>query len=322
KTQPSEPDSTLGVGTDCPIPAEPRHYRYDVIHPNTRRPCVQPLMGYRFLQETMKGLLAEGRILFGKDERKMIELKVYAKDYRAKLSSIFDLDGRRGTNEIKAIFPEAKRVFDFPKPTGLVEEVLSFVTSGDALILDSFAGSGTTGHAVMKLNAADGGNRKFILVEMEENIARNITAERLKRVINGYGDTSGLGGGFRFATLGTPLFDERGQISGEVRFADLARHVYFSETGEPQPKTTNGKSPLIGVCGRVAYYLLFNGILGDKSVSGSNILTEKTLHQLPAHPLGAGSPRVIFGEGCRFGPARLEREGIVFRQLPYEIRVS
>ncbi len=213
-------------------------------------------------------------------------------------------------------------IFITPKPTRLIERILQLTADKSSIILDSFAGSGTTGHAVMKLNAADGGNRKFILVEMEENIARNITAERLKRVINGYGDTPGLGGGFRFATLGTPLFDERGQISGEVRFADLARHVYFSETGEPQPKTTNGKSPLIGVCGRTAYYLLFNGILGDKSVSGGNILTEKTLHQLPAHPLGAGNPRVIFGEGCRFGPARLEREGIAFRQLPYEIRVS
>ncbi|MGC9260606.1 MAG: site-specific DNA-methyltransferase, partial [Phycisphaerae bacterium] len=185
-----------------------------------------------------------------------------------------------------------------------------------------FAGSGTTGHAVMKLNAADGGNRRFILVEMEENIARNITAERLKRAINGYGDTHGLGGGFRFATLGTPLFDEHGQISENVHFADLARHVYFSETGEPQPKTTNGKTPLIGVCGRTAYYLLFNGILGDKTATGGNVLTDKILRQLPAHPMGTDNPRVIFGEGCRLGAARLEREGIIFKQLPYEIKVN
>jgi len=95
-------------------------YRYDVIHPETKKPCRQPLMGYRFPEETMQDLLSQGRILFGKDETKIIELKVYAEEYRAKLSSVFELDGRRGTNEIKAIFPKSKRPFDFPKPTGLM----------------------------------------------------------------------------------------------------------------------------------------------------------------------------------------------------------
>src|SRR5437868_14510099 len=88
-------------------------YRYDVLHPETGRPCQQPLMGYRFPEETMKRLLEERRILFGADETKLIELKVYAKDYRAKLSSLFELDGRVGTNEIKAIFPHDRRHFDF-----------------------------------------------------------------------------------------------------------------------------------------------------------------------------------------------------------------
>ncbi len=122
-------------------------YRYDVIHEVTGLPTRQPLMGYRFPEETMRDLLANNRIIFGEDENKIIELKLYVSDYRAKLSSIFELDGRRGTNEIKAIFPEDKRPFDFPKPTGLVEELLSFTTQDDDLILDSFAGSGTTAQA-------------------------------------------------------------------------------------------------------------------------------------------------------------------------------
>ena len=92
-------------------------------------------MGYRFPQETMNELLDEGRILFGEDETKLIELKVYAKDYRMKLASLFELDGRVGTNEIKELFPESKRPFDFPKPTGLIEELLSFTTSDDDLEL-------------------------------------------------------------------------------------------------------------------------------------------------------------------------------------------
>ncbi len=267
----------------------------------------------------MEQLIKKQLIVFGKDHDTQPQQKLLlSENLTENLPSVV-----RYAGSDDQFFAQMGMSFENPKPQQFTLSMLSvFASDKTSIILDSFAGSGTTGHAVLGLNAVDGGNRRFILVEMEQQIASNITAERLKRVINGYGDTPGLGGGFRFATLGSPLFDERGQISGEVRFADLARHVYFSETGEPQPKTTNGKSPLIGVCGRTAYYLLFNGILGDKSVSGGNILTEKTLHQLPAHPFGAGNPRVIFGEGCRFGPARLEREGIAFKQLPYEIRVS
>ena len=160
-------------------------YRYDVLHPQTKKPCQEPMMGYRFPRETMDELLAEDRILFGDDESKIIELKVYARDYQAKLSSIFELDGRRGTNEIKAIFPESKRPFNFPKPTGLIQELLAFTTSGNDLILDSFAGSGTSGQAVLQLNRADGAKRQFILVEMDEKIAQTVTAVRLQRVIAG-----------------------------------------------------------------------------------------------------------------------------------------
>ena len=149
------------------------------------------MMGYRFPPETMKELLAKKRILFGKDETKLIELKVYAKDYRVKLASLFELDGRVGTNEIKELFPDSKRPFDFPKTTALIEELLSFTTSSEDLILDSFAGSGTTGHAVMKMNHADRQDRRFILVEMKQSIARNITCERVRRVAEGYKNSKG-----------------------------------------------------------------------------------------------------------------------------------
>jgi len=298
-------------------------YRYDVVHPQTGKPCAQPMMGYRFPPETMNELLAQNRIIFGEDESKIIELKVYAKDYRAKLSSLYELDGRVGTNEIKEIFPESKRPFDFPKPTELIEELLSFVTSGDDIILDSFAGSGTTGHAVFKLNRADGQHRRFVLVEMKAAIAREITAERLRRVSNGYKNAkgekvAGIGGEFRFTTLGEPLFDEKGNICSTVRFADLARHVYFTETGEPLPKQAKMNSPLIGICNDVAVYLLYNGILKDKTPDGGNVLTTGILAHLSKHD----GPKVIYGTACRIGSERLRRENIVFKQLPYKLRVD
>jgi hypothetical protein len=197
-------------------------------------------MGYRFPEESMNELLAEGRIIFGEDESKLIELKVYAQDYRVKLSSVFELDGRRGTNEIKAIFPESKRPFNFPKAVGLIEQLLAFVAGPADVVLDSFAGSGTTGHAVMALNSQDGGHRRCILVELTPDIARNITRERLNRVWAGYTDATrkavpGLASGFRYCRLGRTLLDEQGNINGDVPFADLARYVYLLETGVPVP---------------------------------------------------------------------------------------
>ncbi len=191
------------------------------------------------------------------------------------------------------------------------------------LILDSFAGSGTTGHAILQLNKQDGGNRRFILVEMEAKISRNITAERLKRVAQGYENAKGekiegLGGGFRYCELGEPLFDERGQIRESVRFAELARHVYFTETGEPLPRERVPNTPKIGEHRGVALYLLFNGILGDKTSNGGNILTRAVLAKLPPFD----GPKVICGAGCLLGEARLRAERITFRQTPYEVQVS
>ncbi len=299
-------------------------YRYHILHPVTGKPCTEPMMGYRFPKTTADKLREEGRIIFGEDETKIIELKLYVKDYRAKLSSLFELDGRIGTNEIKEIFPDDKRPFDFPKPTELIEELLSFTTSGEDLVLDSFGGSGTTGDAVLKLNKADGQRRRFVMIEMKAKIARELTAERVRRVAQGYINAKGekvkgLGGSFRFCELGEKLFDESGKIRDVVRFADLARHVYFTETGEPLPRERVGKSPLLGItAGGVAVYLLFNGILKDKTVDGGNVLTHATLALLPEH----AGPKVIYAAGCRFSRERQRRENITFKQTPYAIRLQ
>ncbi len=145
-------------------------YRYDIIHPRTKRPCKEPLMGYRFPQETMNKMIEDGIIIFGKNENKLVEIKVYAKDYTQKLSSVFQLDGRIGANELKELFPSVKKIFTNPKTVKLLQELMAFAGQKDDLILDFFAGSGTTGDAVMRLNLDDGGNRKFILAQLPERI--------------------------------------------------------------------------------------------------------------------------------------------------------
>jgi site-specific DNA-methyltransferase (adenine-specific)/adenine-specific DNA-methyltransferase len=158
---------------------------------------------------------------------------------------------------------------------------------------------------------------------MEPSIATGITAERVKRVAEGYSDidgdkVEGLGGGFRFCELGDPIFDEGGKIRASVRFADLARHVYFTETGEPLPRERVPNSPFLGSCRGLGIHLLFNGILKDKSANGGNVLTRAVLAKLPTFD----GNKVIYCAGCLLGPDRLKAQSIVVRQTPYEIKVN
>jgi adenine-specific DNA-methyltransferase len=143
-------------------------YRYDVLHPVTGKPCKEPLMGYRFPEATMRSLLSQGRILFGENHEKIIELKLYAKDFVEKLASVLELDGRLGSYDLRELFPEFKKVFTNPKPVELLSQFMSFVLGQSDLVLDFFAGSATTAQAVMKLNSADGGKRRHILVQLPE----------------------------------------------------------------------------------------------------------------------------------------------------------
>jgi site-specific DNA-methyltransferase (adenine-specific)/adenine-specific DNA-methyltransferase len=158
---------------------------------------------------------------------------------------------------------------------------------------------------------------------MDGTIARDITSERVRRVAEGYTNANGarvegLGGGFRFCELGEPLFDEAGKIRATVTFADLARHVYFTEMGEPLPRERVTKSPFIGACRGVGVYLLYNGILGDKTANSGNVLTRAVLAQLPPY----NGPKVIYCAGCLLGRDRLHAQRIIIRQTPYEIKVS
>ncbi|EEX08348.1 site-specific DNA-methyltransferase [Ruegeria lacuscaerulensis ITI-1157] len=228
--------------------------------------------------------------------------------------------------QLKDIF-DGRKPFDYPKPISLVQKIMHMIGDEEALILDSFAGSGTTGQAVLDLNKKDGGNRRFILVEMDEKIASEITAKRLRRVINGYdkgGDpgkpVEGLGGGFRYCRLGTPLFNEFGDIDEAVSFPDLAAHVFFSETGAPLPKKVDGSTPLIGQHKDKIVYLLFSPAeQGFPREAAGNVLTPDALASLPSAPEGFDGERVVYAEGCTVSPERLKAEGVVFKQIPYQI---
>jgi site-specific DNA-methyltransferase (adenine-specific)/adenine-specific DNA-methyltransferase len=338
-------DLTVGMTKD----ARPGQF-YPITNPRTGgvyQP--NPERVWRFFPETMKEVIDKGLIIWPDDVGTRMERPRYKTYYDPNttkprpvsswietptslrqaeekgdeydvsiLSSGMNQEGGKILQQILGT-----KAFAYPKPVSLIASLVQAATRTEDIVLDSFAGSATTGHSVLELNRQDGGRRRFILVEMEPKIARDITAERLKRVTTGYTNAKGesvpgLGGGFRYCKLDKPLFDEQGRIGSEVRFPDLAAHVFFTETGSPIPKQASTRNPFLGVTKGTAYYLLFNGVLGDKTPDGGNVLTNKVLAGLRAHD----GPKVIFGEGCLLGDARLKREQITFKQLPYEIKVS
>ena len=154
-------------------------YRYDIIHPVTGKPCAQPLMGYRFPETSMQKLIDEGKILFGDDETKLVEIKLYASEFQDKFSSVYEYDSRAGANELKKLFPEAKQIFKNPKPIDVVEHIVSYIESNDLYIMDFFGGSSTTADAIMQLNRKQGKNLKYILVQIQEEIAEDKEAYKL-----------------------------------------------------------------------------------------------------------------------------------------------
>lgn len=176
-------------------------YRWELENPLTGKPVPQPLMGYRFPEETRDQLLTQGRIIFSEKDDQLIRLKLPLADYQEKMPSVIEIDGRRGANELRKLFPERKQPFKNPKTFTLIEWLLSFVTKTDSIIVDSFSGSGTTAHAVIALNRRDGGSRKFILAEGED-YADNLTAERVRRVM---AEREGGSDQFTFCELGRPI---------------------------------------------------------------------------------------------------------------------
>ncbi len=284
---------------------------------------------WRVSKEKFEQLDRDGRIWWGRAGNNVPAPKIFLNEVKQGVvpMTIWTYEEAGHTQDAKKelleVLPQASDVFMTPKPPRLATRILQLASKPDDLILDSFAGSGTTGQAVLSLNYQDGGKRRFILVEMEPKITCEITAERVRRVAEGYKNAKGeriegIGGGFRYCELGEPLFDQSGKIRESVTFAELARHVYFTETGEPLPRERVSKSPFLGECRGVGIYLLYNGILDDKSAKGGNVLTRAVLAKLPTFD----GQKVIYCAGCLLGKDRLQAERILIRQTPYEIKVS
>lgn len=214
-----------------------------------------------------------------------------------------------------AIFDE-RLTLQFPKPVELIERLLQMMCAKDpdAIILDSFAGSGTTAHAVLKMNAADGGNRKFILIE-QEDYAETITAERIRRVIDGYGEgtkvVAGSGGGFEYYEIGKPLFHEDGNLNEEIGIDEIRKYVAYTENlaAHKQVAVDNEQSPYrLGEQDDTAYFFLYEK---DKLTT----LDLEFLSKLKSRR----KSMVLYADICLLTKQQLQKYGIIFKKIPRDI---
>ena len=214
-----------------------------------------------------------------------------------------------GTKAIKEIMGSGK-AFDFPKPPELIMYFIQMITGEDDIVLDSFAGSGTTAHAVLNMNKADGGHRKFILVEMMD-YADSITAERVKRVIRGYGEgknaVEGTGGNFSFYDLGEPLLV--GDCLNEAVAPEKIReYIWFMETKQPYSPPSGGNPYYLGKHNSTGYYFYYEPqrvtVLDYAFLS---TITEKA------------DGTVIYADRCSISEDKLAKMGITFKKIPRDI---
>lgn len=195
--------------------------------------------------------------------------------------------------------------FSTPKPDGLIERILQILNDPEAIILDSFAGSGTTGHAVLNMNKADGGNRKFILVEMMD-YANSITAERVKRVIDGYGNVAGTGSGFTYCELGKRLLMEDGNLNEEIDTEKICEYVWYTETRADY--TPQQEHYLLGIRTGTAYYFYYE----KQHVT---VLDHDFLHNIKTH---AGS-YLIYADINTLSADEMDALNIRFKKIPRDI---
>ena len=282
--------------------------KYKVIHPVTKKACKMPTWGWRYPEDAMNDLIAEGRIIFGKDHNKIPELKVYLEGLEFPLRSTLELDARKGSNDLERLFG-TRDAFKNPKPVDLIASLLGYAAPKDALILDAFAGSGTTAEAVLRLNAQDGGTRRFLLIEDGEGsdrYGRTLTPERVKRAIDKYEWDAG----FTFFQTGKKL--DREAIVSLERDALGNLICQADETGRGRGVVRlTGYQYVVGRNHRgEAICLVWNGNT-DSEVTPAHL--KKAAEEVTKAKLKR--PFRIYGTVCRVGDTQSWR----FCQIPDEI---
>ena len=308
-------------------------YDYPIVNPDTGEKY-NPPQGtcWRTSKENMQVWIKETRVFFGHNGKGAPQLKRYLREVQQGIvpltiwtyDEVGHTDGARKI--LKEIFSDQQLPFDNPKALGVLQRVLTIGADKNAIILDSFAGSGTTAHAVLALNKEDGGNRKFILVECED-YADKITAERVRRVIKGVPKAkdknlkNGLGGSFTYCTLGQAMSIEN-MLTGKnlPSYETLARHLVYTASGQSphklNPKTRRGKDGLFYEAGDKLYYLIYQPNL-DFLRSADSALNSTRAERIAKQAKAKKKTAVVFATHKFMGQKALTEMGIEFCGLAY-----
>ena len=291
---------------------------YSITTPSGKIFTPNPGTSWRHPENEMNQLIANNDVYFGTKGDAKPRTKRFLTDVKQGMipQTIWKHDEVGHTQEakqmLKAILDASNDFFATPKTTRIIERILQISSEQNSIILDSFAGSATTAHAVLNLNKQDGGSRKFILVEMEE-YAETITSERIKRVIKGYGDgtktTQGTSGSFDFYSLGQPLFKEDGNLNETVGIDKIRQYVYYTETKSVFSETqhTDNKH-FLGKYNDTVYY--FNYEQNEvTTLDHAFLATMKT----------KAEQYVIYADNCLLTKDFLLKHHIIFKKIPRDI---
>tara|TARA_R110001606_G_scaffold199601_1_gene347374 strand:+ start:476 stop:2068 length:1593 start_codon:yes stop_codon:yes gene_type:complete len=289
---------------------------YDLVAPNGKI-IKHPKNGWRWSKESLEEKLKTGEIRFNKTNTN-IKRRTYLNEQKGLPPSNLwiDLDetghNRNAKYDLVKIFEESssKNVFQTPKPSKFIDKIIRVSCGKSDIILDSFAGSGTTAQAVLNLNKQDEGNRKFILVEMED-YANNITAERVKRVAKGYGKgkkaVEGTDGAFDYYVLGLPLFDDNHNLNEQVGIEKIREYIWFSET-RTNFNETKKTDYFLGKKDNSVYYFIYEK---DKLTT----LDYDALELIKTK----GEQYVIYADNCLLPKDFMAKNNIIFKKIPRDI---
>lgn len=300
---------------------------YEIISPSGRKMLPPSGRSWLYTRERFDEMVADNRIYWGKDGNSIWAPKMFLSEVKQGITpmTIWKYSevghSQDATKKLKEIF-DGKAVFDYPKSVDLIKRCLELYSDKDSIILDSFAGSGTTAHAVLNLNKQDGGHRKFILCEMCD-YAENITAERVRRVMKGYGAgnnaVEGTGGSFDFYELGETIFDPAtGNLNDDADTEQIRRYLWFSETNVPYP-TTDGDAMnristhpyYLGTHQHNNYYFYY--IKGEETCLDWDFLNTFTEQD-------RAEMYIIYADRCVLTEEEMMKLNIRFKKIPRDIK--
>ncbi|MCL2136814.1 MAG: site-specific DNA-methyltransferase [Coriobacteriia bacterium] len=290
---------------------------YEIVSPNGK--VFLPPTGtyWRTSLATFQELDKDNRIWWGKNGNSVPRIKKFLSEAKqGVVPTTLWLHSEAGQNadakiEVRSVLQDTSGTFDTPKPTRLIERVLQIASDSEALILDSFAGSGTTAHAVLNMNKSDGGNRRFILVEMED-YAETITAERVRRVISGYGETEGTGSGFDYYELGDTLLIDNQLLNTDVPKDIIRSYVWYMETHQPKPQSLishTDNTYFLGEHDGTAYYFIYE----KEAVTTLDTSFLSTIST-------KSDNYIVYADQCTINDNDLRRYGITFKKIPRDIK--